>query len=415
MPNLIRLIALSCVISSLGISATLNFEGAFQAALSKEPNAIKKTETAAADEKVSQAFGQVLPRLTLNGSYTRQDSPVTATASLLSSDQWFARFTVNQPIFHGLSEFAGYHSLQAKHKSAAFTESAYRLTLYSTVASAYYGLLSAEKDLEDVKTLLELTAKRVTDIKERVRIGRSRKGDLLSAQAQSLTLEAEVLSSTHLCDDARELFKLTTGLDGTSQLQDDGALPPEFKTGLPELLKELDKRPDIQSAKEEHQAADEGVSAAFGTHLPQIDFAANYYLKRSGILENTKWDFGIIATIPIFNGGVTQATVRENIEIRKAKELTLAYTRRSAEKDLKTSFEGYRSLLEQNRAYEKAYELADANYKEQNKDYRNGLVTNLDVLTAMNSLQETKRSKDKTFYQAKAAYRQLLAATGKIP
>lgn len=396
-------------------AASVGFESAYQAALSKEANQIRKSETIVAGERVSETFGQVLPKLTLNGTYTRQQAPANTASSQLKADQWYARFTLSQPIFHGLSEFAAYRSVKAKERSAIQGELQGRLNLYSDVASSFYGLLAAEKDLEDVKVLLDLTEKRVSDIKSRTRIGRSRKGDLLSAEAQSLSLNAQFNSATLALDAAKEQFLLVTGIAPETPLADDGKLPQETKFVLADLLKELEKRPDIQSAKEEYNAADEGVSAAFGTHLPSIDFAGNYYLLRTGVLENVKWDFGIVASIPIFNGGITQSTVRENVEIRKTKELQLEYTKRAAVKDLKLAFQNYQSLLQQNAAYEKAYEFADANYKEQNRDYKNGLVNNLDVLTALNSLQETKRSKNKTFYQAKVAYRQLLAATGKTP
>lgn len=403
------------VFTSFLWAAPLTFEGAFQAALTKESAGLRKIDVEVAEEKQSQAFGNILPKLTLNGAYTRQDSPTTSpVGNQLKPDQWYARLSVAQPIFHGLSEFAAYRSLSAKHRSAEASEIANRLTLYGSVASAFYGLLGAEKDLEDVRVLWDLTSKRVKDIKERVRIGRSRKGDLLSAESQSLTLNAQVASSTLQLQQAREQFKLVTGLEPEA-LQDDEKGVNNLKLPLADLLKELDGRPDIRAAKEEYEAADEMVSAAFGYHLPQIDFAGNYYLARHGALDNVKWDLGVIAIVPLFNGGATQSAVRENIEVRKSRELQLAYARRNAEKELKTSYQSYLSLLEQSETYEKAYQLAEANYQEQNKDYRYGLVTNLDVLTAMNALQETKRNKDKTFYLAKAAYRQLLAATGKIP
>lgn len=415
MPISVPILFFLSAFALVGTAAPVSFENAYQAALTKESNNIQKLQTEVADEKVSQGFGQVLPKFTLNGAYERQDQPPNVANPFYNPNQWYARLSLTQPIFHGLSEFAAYRALKARHRASLLNDRGNQLSLYSSVASAFYSLLAAQRDLEDVKVLSDLTAKRVTDIKQRVRIGRSRKGDLLSAEAQALTLNAEVVSATRELESAREQFKLVTGLDPAIPLLDDEKTTWDTKLTLPELLKQLDTRPDIQAAKEEYSAADEGVSAAFGSHLPQIDFSGNYYLKRTGNLANVKWDLGVIAVIPIFNGGVTQSTVRENIKIRQTKELQLQYARRNAEKDLKVSYQNYVTLLEQSKAYEKAYELADANYKEQNKDYRYGLVTNLDVLTAMNSLQETKRSKNKTFYQAKAAYKQLLAASGRVP
>lgn len=403
------------LVVSNSFAAKISVQSAYQSALSKnESIGIKNSEYNASDEKVSQAFGKVLPNLSLIGTYTRQDASSGVLTSTINADQWSARANVTQPIFHGLSEFAQYRALKAKARSQKALEKKSRLDLYSGTVASYYDLLAAQTDLATVQVLTDLTQRRVKDIRDRAKIGRSKKGDRLSAEAQALSLTAQLEGAKATLRQAEEAFTLYTGLQGPYELETPASLP-EFKTTQSELLKNTENRPDVVSAKEESLAADEAVGVAKGAHWPQIDLFGNYYFDRTGTLKDVKWDLGVNVTIPLFAGGTIQAAVRENLEVYKAKELSLSYTRRAAEKEMRSLADSYRSSLSQYQALKEAASLSDQSYKEQSKDYKYGLVSNLEVLQAMNTLQETKRAMDRTFFQALKTFAQLEVSFGKNP
>ena len=67
------------------------------------------------------------------------------------------------------------------------------------------------------------------------------------------------------------------------------------------------------------------------------------------------------------------------------------------------------SSTEQVKTLEQAVSTNEQNYTEQEKDYRFNLATNLDVLQALNNFHDTKRSLDRTRYQAMAAWAKLKA------
>ena len=54
------------------------------------------------------------------------------------------------------------------------------------------------------------------------------------------------------------------------------------------------------------------------------------------------------------------------------------------------------------------------NYALQSEDYRRNLVNNLDVLQAIQGLQETRRNYNQAYYANKRFYWQLLASTGEL-
>ena len=63
---------------------------------------------------------------------------------------------------------------------------------------------------------------------------------------------------------------------------------------------------------------------------------------------------------------------------------------------------------------EKALKSAELNYSLQKEDYRNNLVSNLDVLTAIQNFGNTRRSYMNAFYEKKRMFWQLEVATGNI-
>ena len=71
--------------------------------------------------------------------------------------------------------------------------------------------------------------------------------------------------------------------------------------------------------------------------------------------------------------------------------------------------------LEQLNALTEARNLNEANFKQQNREYRNGLVNNLEVLQALTAFEESKRNLDRAQYQTKIDYFKLETATGKLP
>lgn len=62
-----------------------------------------------------------------------------------------------------------------------------------------------------------------------------------------------------------------------------------------------------------------------------------------------------------------------------------------------------------------AVALHEENYKQVTKEYRLGLVTNLEVLSALNQLFENKRAYELTWYEGKVTLAKLAVSRGKVP
>jgi len=145
-----------------------------------------------------------------------------------------------------------------------------------------------------------------------------------------------------------------------------------------------------------------------------VDIGANYYPTRDGARENMNWDVGITLTLPIFTGGLVNAQVREASALKTEAAYLLASSKRRAETEIRTAYNSLISAIDQIKALESALKFTEQNYKEQTKNYKFSQATNLDVISALNTYQETKRSFDRTHYQALLYWAQLKATTAQI-
>ncbi|MGE0615399.1 MAG: TolC family protein, partial [Bacteriovoracia bacterium] len=204
----------------------LGLEQAYVSAIQKtETVPIAEATTRQAEELVSQAKGAIFPTINLVGTYTRQDTGNAPTSSFTDPVQYNARLNLNQPIFRGLREFAAVRGTNANYAAQVAAESQTRVELYRTVGDAFYGHLSAQQDLRNLNHLLELTEKRVAEINQRVRIGRSRNGESLTAQVQRSTVTAQLEAAKAVAAQAKRNFELVTGVSGEFSLQDSVQLP----------------------------------------------------------------------------------------------------------------------------------------------------------------------------------------------
>lgn len=382
-------------------------------------SALKKSESFAqqqqlleqAEERYKQAIGGVLPNIALAGSYLRQDTPQSSIGgSLFPAEQTTARLTASQPLFKGFREFAAMGQFSALADAQQLSRKHAGVLLYQDIVQVFYQVLSYESDIRNLNRQIELNAKRVKELEGRRKIGRSRNTEVLSVQAALAQLQAQAELAKGQLAASREMFEYLTGLDRDTPLRDDEEVLPNKVPALSKYLERLEKRFDFQAEKERVEAADKGVSLAKGEHWPTVDLQGNYYFKRNGALANVKWDVQVVGSLPLFSGGAVMSRVRQSVAERKRVELGMEQTRRLSEQEIRTLYASLLSDQAQLNALEKAAGLAEKTYVEQTREYRFGLVTNLDVIQSLNTAQLNQRDLDRAKYALKSDFLRLEAA-----
>lgn len=409
-----KLIIFLLLISAAPIMAAkeVSLEEAYQAALKKtETVPIILSQLRQAEAQVDKARGEFFPSLAASANYQRQNKMIGTTSEY---DQALGKLTLSQSLFAGGKDKAQLNAANANHKAYEYQTLDTKNALYIQVAQAFYSVLSAEHEVTNTKKSIELTKKRVTELQKRKKIGKSRSIEILAAETQHSVLEAQLLAAIGEHQRAKSNFFNFTGLDPNTPLKDDLTLPKEIKS-LETYLTQLENRPDLLSLRSKLESQESLVSVAQADYFPRLDLTANYYFSRFHYpTTSPDWDAGITLTVPLFSQGITRATVREAQESKLQAELALNQKKRNAEVEIHMAYSNLLSFLEQVKALEKAMAATEENYKQQEKDYRYSLATNLDVIQALDTLDDTKRTLDRTRYQALHAAAELKAVANEL-
>jgi len=281
-------------------------------------------------------------------------------------------------------------------------------TLYYDVLQDYITILSYEKDLKNLDIEIDNYNKRIAELKDRINIGRSRDTEVLTVQATVAGIQAEISQIKGALRVTRKIFYYLTNIDENCQLTD-YSINSDLNS-LAYYLEKTPKRPEIDAAKLTLDSAEENIPINRGAQYPTIDLNGNYYIKREGLLSNVPWDANITLTMPIYDGGIIRSKTRAAVSQRDQADLAMQQALINAHQEIATDFDTV--------VWDKAQVIDLMNSKVISKknvesiviEYRNGLVTNVDVLTAMALLDEARRSLDKMIYTTAWDYTKLLTA-----
>ena len=403
----------SLFVLSFAVEATTLKESFNAARLNME--SIKRAEQGVfqREEQKNRARAGLLPTINGFATYTRIDAPnVTGLSAFTLKKQYSVGVRMVQPIIRG-GVFSALDLARENILLAEFQKDATEFNLYQLVINAYYNLKIAQNDVKNLEKLLSFSKERVSEIRTRTNIGRSRRGELMEAESQLHTSEAQYQQGLIEVEQTSKNFEFLTHLSAV-EVPELSAVP-KADGSLEAYLSKLKARPDILAAQQLVKAANHQVSIAKGAHYPTLDFVGNYYIDRTGVLATSEWDAGIVLSVPFYQGGGVQAAAREAVASKRISELTAFETIRSAERELSTLYQNYLQLQVQLEAYKQALSKSEEAYRLNKKDYQYGLVTNLDVLQTLNIYIQTKRSYDNLYAMAHMTYKNLEASTGVLP
>jgi outer membrane protein len=408
------LLCFFCAVLTVPSHATLSLKESFHAArLNME--SIKRADAVInqSEEFRKRARAAVLPTISGVGSYTTIDRPDGAGSNpFLLIRQHSAAIRLNQPLIRG-GTVSAYELAKDNILLARFQKNATEISLYQLIINAYFNLNIAQVDNKNIQELLNYSRERVSEIRERTRVGRSRKGELIEAEAQLSIAESQFRQTLISLNQAEKNFEFFTRMEPKEIMISDNV--PKLMGPVSDYLEKVRVRPDILAMQQETKIAERQISIAKGGHLPSLDLTSNYYLARTGILSTSEWDVGVAVVIPLFQGGGVVAAVKEAAQEKRIAELRGSEALRAAERDVSINYQTIVHLQEQLKSLKLALVKAEQAYRVNKKDYMFGLVTNLDVLQSLNVFIETKRTYNGLIAMTHMNHKNLEASIGVLP
>ena len=408
--GLFKLLFLSTTTLFLGLEAqavTLG-ESFNSALLNNQTDNINESRLKQSLELRTRGQGSYYPTLSIRGTYLKQEK---------FDDQKTLGLNLTTSLYNGGRDRQLIKNAEASIKIAENQKQLDRVSLYMDVIDTYYTYLINLNDIKNLELLKKQSQERADEIRRRLQIGKSRRGELLQAEAQLASVDAQTFDGQGLLKESEARFYILTGLE-KKQMMDLKFDDKISEKKLDEYIEMAMAREDFQNKRLEIQQFEGDVKISKGRYLPTLDLLSNYYAIKEGgstSSRNSDWDVGLNLTIPLYEGGVSQAFVRESVAKAQSARYQLSDYQKMVTMEVTARYEMFHRYYDQIKAFDSALEKAKRSYDETLKDYRLGLVTNLDVLSSLNLYLNSKRSAEKTRIQAIMNQKMLEAIVGIVP
>ncbi|MCE0482664.1 MAG: TolC family protein [Methylacidiphilales bacterium] len=374
-----------------------------------------------AQAQLSQAIAALWPTFTATNQqqFLHYRSPGVNSFNVLGNSTFVgnrnytsqSHVTMNYTLFNGGQNWntvgANEEAIEAKRQTLARNYQ----TIYQSVAQAFYDVLQYEGDMIIQSDLIDALKARVDDLHDRVNLGRSRPAELLQAQTDLANAKVTYEQQRGSLNAAKETLAFYIGIPSSYiKLKDTQRLPSAAQ--LEAYLKKSGTRPDILSQLDSLREAERNLSVAKGQLWPTITATGDYLASQDPPSNQIDASMTLEASMPIFDGGLIIAQIHQNKELVRQSALNVEQLQRTADQDTRTAYANFNASIAQVLVLHEAAELAARNFEAQVDDYRRGVVSNLDVLTALQDYQAARQQLHDVNMQARLNLINLHVAAG---
>jgi NodT family efflux transporter outer membrane factor (OMF) lipoprotein len=269
------------------------------------------------------------------------------------------------------------------------------VSLTAEVANAYLSLRATQARIAILNDSIRHQQEQLVIVEARARTGfvteldvNQQRTQLAATQALLPTLEAEEAAMIHALGVllGEDPGALAQELAGTARLP---SVPTNLPVGIPADL--LRRRPDVRRAERQLAAATANIGVAVANYFPKVNLLALPALAGStpGDLFSSH-GFGYITaaaiTWPLFEGSKLRANVRVSKERRAEAYLAYRQAVLSAMQEAEDALARYSAEQRRLLALEESQTAAASSLHISQEQYKAGLVTFINVLTASSAL-----------------------------
>jgi protease secretion system outer membrane protein len=427
-----RKTCVSLAVFLAGSSASaMNLLEAYQLALDQDATIrASRAALAAGQERVPQAWSQLLPSVQANLGRTRNDLNATSPNFLgqdTTTNSKYQSFgntlSFRQPLFN-LQRYFQYEQAKDQVTDAQAVHQRDLQELIVRVGGAYMEALLTDEQLKLVLAQKQLYTAMVDAASKALKAGSGTRTDIDDAQARldmasALELEARQNKDyTH-----RQLEGLVNQpINKLSVLSLSGlaSLPTELAPLATWIELALNGSPEIQSLTARMAAADKEIAKAKSGHAPVVEAVVQW--SDSGNENPTRLNsrfvnkyVGIQLVVPIYQGGYVSSQVRQALAERTRIEEALEATRRDVNLRIHKEYRGVTEGVLKVRALEQALRSAEQLRQSTIKSKQAGFRTSLDILNTEQQLAQVSRDLVQARYLYLMSRLRLSAVVGKAP
>lgn len=417
-----------------------------------------------AEGRVTEAWGNVFPRIDFSASYTRNISPAVSflPAEFFGGEEgefikvqfgadnaWSSALVLDQPLFEagvfiGVGAASRYQALQEE------TLRGRAQTLVTRVRVAYYAQLLAQEELRLIQNSVERVRDSLRETEALNRAGLASEYDVLRLQVELANLEPNLKRAENAVAQARRGLAIELNLDELETLEVAGSLASMDLEAVeandasnleilalsgvkdplgvaPEEILDVayDSRSDLKQLELTEKLRTAELRVQQGEFLPKISLFGNLSVnaQQNGppnffgdpmTRATSKW-VGISVSVPVFTGLQRTARVGQARAVLNQARNQSLLARVQAESQVKSILEQAQEALERARGQKLAVAQAQRGFEIASAQYQEGLSSQLELTDAEVALRQSEFNYARAVYDFLVFRAQLDEATGSVP
>ncbi len=288
------------------------------------------------------------------------------------------------------------HAEQFRMKATYYDFKTAAISLSAEIALAWFRVKATKFQLQLVDQQIVTNEQVLALIRARFASGQVRGVDILRQRQLIEATKSQKLNLELQLGVLENQLAVLAGYPPGKHFQVEPTLPelpglPD--TGIP--LQLVNRRPDVQSAYYELQAADRDLAASISNRYPRLAFSLTGAIRSntySDLFQSQAVSIGGSLLAPLFTGGQLKAQVDQADAVRKQRLYDYGQTVLTAFQEVENALIQEQKQLDRIEIIEGQVELTERTYGQLRIEYLNGFTPYLDVLVALDQQQQLRRN-----------------------
>ena len=355
-------------------------------------------------ERKPQAWAALRPNISLsaNTQYNDQDIKIDNNAfggsGVVDFNSRGYRLNLTQPVFR-LNRIRALETADLEINQAASEIELARQDLIIRLSERYFGLLSANDNLEFAIAEEESLKRQFEQAEERFDVGLIAITDVQEARAGFDRAVAAKLRAQNEIDVAEENLREVVGeFDQMNPVLNEEMplLTPDPESIDSWTESALGQNLNIIAAQYGADITRQQIKIESAEHYPTVDIVANHGRDttggRFGGTSTLGTAVGIELNIPLYTGGLVSSRVREAVQLHESALNRLEISRRGAERQTRSAYLNVMSGISEVNALKQALISTETALEATQAGFEVGTRTAVDVVTAERSVQDSRRN-----------------------
>ncbi len=387
---------------------------------------------------IRKARSAFLPRIDLEESFSRTNSPVMVFSNKLGQERftqqdfalnslndpnplsnWQTRLVLTQPLFNQGREYLGYKMSRVGEEVAGLAVSKSRQAVFFSVEKAFYQAILAEDALKVMEKAVETARANEALAEKRYEAGLALKSDVLAARVHKADAERRRLKAEGDAQVAMAALNRAMGIDQDRawELLGPKTLPNPMESGLDYWLGLARKnRPEMRIVDRQVRLAELRKKAALFHYMPSLNLKGWYESNTEHLVnaDGDSWTIMATASINLFNGLGDKATVSQaTADVLRARERKRD-VEAGIELEVRQAFYRLVTARKQLDVTLRSVAQAEEALRLLKKRYENGLALMVELLGADTSLREARLEVARARFNTRLAASELKWRSGTL-